>query len=165
MDVLNTLRQPKWALPASAVAVCALARELLPENEAHASEVPAVHADRLETKCNHTHGESEAPNQSECYGVTQTTSTTPPPVSSWQRAVWDYNTGTWHIETTGSPAVVAESTTAPRASTRNAPQPIFREGRLAELLYSYDEQTARDAMQPTFRPLVWAQWPSKLDTG
>jgi len=157
--ILTTLRGPEWALPASAVAVCALARELLPENEAHASEAPAVQADRRETKCNHTHGESEAPKQSECYGVPQSTSTTPPPVPSWQRAVWDYNTGTWQIETTGSPAAVTEVTTAPHASTRTIPQPIFAEGRLAELLYGCDEQAAGDARQTTFQRLVWASWP------
>jgi hypothetical protein len=95
MGMLTTLRQPQWAAPISAGAVCGLVWELMPENRAEASVPLQVKANQPETAHNHTHNEPATPHHIEVNTTAARLSTTPAPDSGGS---WDWNPNTVRFE-------------------------------------------------------------------
>jgi hypothetical protein len=145
MGILTTLRRPQWALTASAVATCALVRELLPENKAEASSSPEIKTDERETKHQHTHEDHGAPPHNEISTTpTTNTTTTLPPDSG---VTWDWNPNTERLQ--------------PRASGPHVWNP---KRAAAPLVIVYDRWSGESAAE-VFEPLLWARGCPVFDTG
>jgi hypothetical protein len=146
MDILTTLRQPQWALPASAVAGCAVGYELLLEDRAEASPSAEIKADQSETKLDHIHGETETPHYREVDSAA-TTTTLPPDLSTGTPFSWDPKTGNRQ-----SPSSLAQNRRAQSASADVA----------VVLIY---DPTSGERIAEVFEPLVWAQGCPVFDSG